>query len=126
MAGNGPIFMSGTIMGTIDLASTPAVELAVMGAVGLITLNRPKALNALDQPMCLTIDAALKAWAKDDRVAAIVIRGAGDRAFCAGGDVRTVREDGIAWKQGTGEGLIARDFFRDEYRMNRRIKTFPK
>ena len=113
-------------MGTIDLASTPTVELAVMGAVGLITLNRPKALNALDQPMCLAIDAALKAWAKDDRVAAIVIRGAGDRAFCAGGDVRTVREDGIAWKQGTGEGLIARDFFRDEYRMNRRIKTFPK
>ena len=102
------------------------VETAIEGAVGVITLNRPKALNALDHAMCLAIDAALKAWATDDKVAAVLIRGAGDRAFCAGGDVRAVREDGLAWKRGAGDGALTRDFFRDEYRMNRRIATFPK
>jgi enoyl-CoA hydratase len=102
------------------------VVTAIEGAVGIITLNRPKALNALDQPMCLAIDAALKAWAGDDRIAAVIIRGAGDRAFCAGGDVRAVRDDGIAWKRGDGDGDLVREFFRDEYRMNHRIKTFPK
>jgi enoyl-CoA hydratase len=102
------------------------VQTAIEGAVGVITLNRPKALNALDHAMCLAIDAALKVWANDDRVAAVLIRGAGDRAFCAGGDVRAVREDGLAWKRGTSDGALTRDFFRDEYRMNRRIAAFPK
>jgi enoyl-CoA hydratase len=108
------------------LPSIETVQLSVVGAVGLITLNRPKALNALDQDMCLAIDAALKVWAKDDGVAAVIIRGSGDRAFCAGGDVRLAREDGLAWKQSQSDGRIVRDFFRDEYRMNRRIATFPK
>jgi enoyl-CoA hydratase len=107
-------------------APIETVITAIAGSVGIITLNRPKALNALDHAMCVAIDAALKDWARDDRVAAVIIRGAGDRAFCAGGDVRAVREDGIAWKRGIGEGTLVRDFFRDEYRMNRRIKTFPK
>ena len=113
-------------MGTIDLPSIETVELTVGGAFGVITLNHPKALNALDQPMCLAIDGALKKWSADDRIAAVLIRGAGDRAFCSGGDVRTVREDGIAWKRGQSEGRIVTEFFRDEYRMNRRIKTFSK
>ncbi|MDB5394812.1 MAG: enoyl-CoA hydratase [Rhodospirillales bacterium] len=113
-------------MELVDLSSIETVKTAIEGAIGIITLNRPKALNALDQPMCLAIDATLKAWAKDDRVAAVIIRGAGDRAFCAGGDVRAVREDGIAWKRGKSDGSMIRDFFRDEYRMNRRIRTFPK
>jgi enoyl-CoA hydratase len=113
-------------MGTIELPAVETVKLAVSGATGLITLNRPKALNALDQEMCLAIDAALKLWAKDDGIAAVIIRGAGDRAFCAGGDVRLAREDGLARKKGESDGRIVRDFFRDEYRMNRRIATFPK
>jgi enoyl-CoA hydratase len=113
-------------MGTIELPSVETVKFAVAGSLGLITLNRPKALNALDQEMCLAIDAALKLWAKDDGITAVIIRGAGDRAFCAGGDVRLAREDGLAWKKGESDGRIVRDFFRDEYRMNRRIATFPK
>jgi len=108
------------------LPSIETVQFAIAGSVGLITLNRPKALNALDQKMCLAIDAALKLWAKDDAITAVIIRGAGDRAFCAGGDVRLAREDGIAWKKGQSEGRIVREFFRDEYRMDRRIATFPK
>jgi enoyl-CoA hydratase len=108
------------------LPSIETVKFAVAGSVGLITLNRPKALNALDQEMCLTADAALKVWAEDDGITAVIIRGAGDKAFCAGGDVRLAREDGIAWKKGQSEGRIVREFFRDEYRMDRRIATFPK
>jgi enoyl-CoA hydratase len=112
---------------TTDIASpTEDVRLERRGGLGLITLNRPKALNALTQPMCLAIDAALAAWAHDRTVAAVAIRGAGDRAFCAGGDVRAVWEDGKAMNRGESDGDLVRDFFRDEYRMNRRIKLFPK
>src|SRR5579883_226145 len=105
---------------------TDEVQCETAGAVGLITLNRPKALNALTQPMCLAIDQALRDWAHDDRIAAVVVRGAGDRAFCAGGDVRVVAEEGMARRRGENDGRLGREFFRDEYRMNRRIKTFPK
>ena len=76
--------------------------------------------------MCLAVDAALTAWEKDDAIAAVIVRGAGERAFCSGGDVRLAREDGLAWKKGQSDGRIVREFFRDEYRMNRRIATFPK
>jgi enoyl-CoA hydratase len=113
-------------METNALPSIETVQFAVVGRIGLITLNRPKALNALDQQMCLAVDAALKAWAQDDAIAAVVIRGTGGRAFCSGGDVRLAREDGIAWKKGESDGRIVREFFRDEYRMDRRIATFPK
>src|SRR6202012_1868823 len=54
------------------------------GALGLITLNRPKALNALTHDMCLKMKAQLDAWATDAAVKAVAIRGNGDRAFCAG------------------------------------------
>lgn len=108
------------------IAATDEVRIETQGAVGLIILERVKALNALTQPMCLAIDKALKDWTRDDRVAAVIVRSAGDRAFCAGGDVRAVYEDGLAWKRGEGEGRLTREFFRDEYRMNRRIRSFPK
>jgi len=113
-------------MGPNALLSIETVQFAVVGRIGLITLNRTKALNALDQAMCLAVDAALKIWGNDDAIAAVVIRGAGGRAFCSGGDVRLAREDGIAWKKGQSDGRIVREFFRDEYRMDRRIATFPK
>jgi enoyl-CoA hydratase len=108
------------------MTHTDEVQCEIAGAVGLITLNRPKALNALTQPMCLAIDQALRDWTHDDRIAAVVVRGAGDRAFCAGGDVRVVAEEGMARRRGENDGRLGREFFRDEYRMNRRIKTFPK
>lgn len=98
----------------------------VRGQVGLITLNRPKALNALNLAMIRIIDPVLRAWADDATVRAVVIQGAGDRAFCAGGDVRAVHDAGLAWKRGEGDGALTREFFFEEYRLNRRIKTFPK
>ena len=90
------------------------------GAVGLITLNRPKALNALTHDMCLSMKVQLDAWAGDDTVRTVVIRGTGERAFCAGGDIRALFDSG---KAGTS---YAHDFYRDEYRLNAAIKHFPK
>ena len=58
------------------------------GAIGHILLNRPKALNALDLPMVDAITAKLRAWETDPTVAVVVIEGAGEKAFCAGGDIR--------------------------------------
>jgi enoyl-CoA hydratase/carnithine racemase len=90
------------------------------GGLAIATLNRPKALNSLTLDMCVTYERQLAAWAGDDSVQAVVLKGAGERAFCAGGDVRAI------WRAGKdGEPLTA-DFFRAEYRMNRRIEVFPK
>jgi len=96
------------------------------GRLGLITLNRPKALNALNLPMIEAMDPMLAAWAEDDGVAAVAIRGAGEKAFCAGGDVRAVWEAGMARKRGDDPGRLTADFFRAEYRLNHRIHTYPK
>ena len=96
------------------------LSLEVVGRLGLITLDRPKALNALTMEMIQALDPALVAWAEDPTVAAVAIRGAGERAFCAGGDVMAI------WRAGqAGEPLTA-DFFRAEYSLNHRIATFTK
>ncbi|MEI9995539.1 MAG: enoyl-CoA hydratase/isomerase family protein [Rhizomicrobium sp.] len=90
------------------------------GAVGLITLNRPKALNALTHGMVVALHATLREWAGDDAVKTVVIQGAGERAFCAGGDIRTLYDSG---KAGTSYAI---DFYRDEYLLNAFIKHYPK
>lgn len=90
------------------------------GALGLITLDRPAALNALSHGMCLEMDRVLRRWAGDDGIRTVAIRGAGGRAFCAGGDIRALYDAGRA---GSGEGAA---FYRDEYRLNRLIKRYPK
>ncbi|ACI98752.1 enoyl-CoA hydratase/isomerase family protein [Rhodospirillum centenum] len=110
-------------MGT---ALTQDVLCETRGPLGLVTLNRPKALNALTLGMIRVLDPQLQAWARDPAVTAVLIRGAGDRAFCAGGDVRAVHDDGLAWKKGESDGALTRDFFREEYILNHRIKRFPK
>jgi enoyl-CoA hydratase len=90
------------------------------GRAGLITLNRPKALNALTLDMVHAIRAKLEDWRHDDAVELVVIRGAGERAFCAGGDIRALHDSG---KAGTPYVI---DFYAHEYRLNRVIKRFPK
>jgi len=90
------------------------------GALGLITLNRPKALNALTHAMCVVMKSKLDEWANDPAVLAVAIRGAGDRALCAGGDIRALYDSG---RDGTP---YAFEFYRDEYRLNAAIKHFPK
>jgi enoyl-CoA hydratase len=92
----------------------------VRGNAGLVTLNRPKALNALSHGMVTAFAAKLDEWQDDEQVRCIVVRGAGDKAFCAGGDIRRIYDQGK-----TGEpGQV--DFFADEYRLNVRIKRYPK
>jgi enoyl-CoA hydratase len=93
------------------------VVLTRKGRLGKILLNRPKALNALTHGMSLAIEAALREWAGDDGVAAVIIRQAGERAFCAGGDVRQFPEKGAAFMH---------QYWRDEYRLNALIRHYPK
>jgi enoyl-CoA hydratase/carnithine racemase len=92
-----------------------------MGCCGRITLNRPKALNALTLNMVREIAAALNRWESDPTVACVIITGAGGKAFCAGGDIRILYDLGKAGRY--GEQLC---FWREEYRLNRRIKFYPK
>lgn len=98
----------------------------VRGHMGLVTLNRPAALNALTLGMIRALDAQLVAFAKDPQVKAVIITGAGDRAFCSGGDVKAVAIESKAMQEGKADGALTRDFFREEYILNHRIFTFPK
>lgn len=99
----------------------PEVIIEQRGQAGLITLNRPRALNALTHDIVKEVRKALDVWARDAGVTRVIIRGAGERAFCAGGDIRAVHDLGRAGRQ--AEALA---FFREEYIMNREIKRYPK
>jgi enoyl-CoA hydratase len=97
-----------------------AILSEVRGRVGILTLNRPEALNALTHEMCLTMLAHLKAWEQDDTIAVVILRGQGDKAFCAGGDVVSIYHAGkagsAAWE----------NFFSDEYKLDYKIATYSK
>ncbi|SDG91381.1 enoyl-CoA hydratase/isomerase family protein [Roseospirillum parvum] len=101
--------------------SDAEVEFSVSNGVGRIHLNRPKALNALTLSKIRLIAPQLDAWAADDAVHAVAITGEGTKAFCAGGDIRAIHD---AIRGGDSAFLAA--FFAEEYRLNRRIKTYPK
>lgn len=88
------------------------------GAAGIVTLNRPKALNALTHEMVRALAAKLDEWKNDDAVTRVIIRANGERAFCAGGDLR-----GVTARGKEKEALV---FFQDEYRLNAAIKRYPK
>jgi enoyl-CoA hydratase len=91
------------------------------GAAGIVTLNRPKALNALTHGMVLALSAQLDAWAEDGTIKSVVVRGSGERAFSAGGDVRKLYDLGRAEKFAE-----QRTFWHDEYLLNAKIKAYPK
>lgn len=92
----------------------------VEGSVGLITLNRPKAINSLNQQMVDALTAVLTDWADDDAVRAVVLSGAGERGLCAGGDVVSI------YHSARKDGVEARRFWRDEYLLNAQIAEFAK
>jgi len=91
------------------------------GRAGRLTLNRPKALNALTHAICLETTQALTDWAADPSVALVILDGAGERAFCSGGDIAQVTAAGKR-----GDFAMGRDFWRDEYRMNLLLSRYPK
>lgn len=92
----------------------------VGGAIGLITLNRPQALNALNNAMLKALSAQLTLWATAKTIKAVIIRSSSVKAFCAGGDIRAIYELGCTDKS------TAKHFFADEYRLNYQIATYPK
>ncbi|SIE86254.1 enoyl-CoA hydratase/isomerase family protein [Mycobacteroides abscessus] len=99
---------------------TDQIETRVEKGVGLLTLNRPKAINSLTYDMIAAMNAVLAEWEADDAVRVVVLSGAGERGLCAGGDVVAVHDSAKI------DGVAARRFFRDEYVLNAQIARFPK
>ena len=102
-------------------AEEASIVARIDGRVGRILLNRPRALNALDGDMVARMRAVLGRWRDDPAVDAVVIEGAGGRAFCAGGDVRSIRAQVLA-----GQHDAVERFFAEEYALNREIAGYPK
>lgn len=96
------------------------IESGIEGQLGVIALNRPEAINALNISMIEAISGVLRLWEHDDKVRAVLFEGRGTRGFCAGGDVRAVRESVLK-----SDPDWAR-FFADEYIMNGQIAAYPK
>ena len=91
------------------------------GVAGIVTLNRPKALNAVTRAMVRALRAQLEAWADDARVSRVVVTASGERAFSAGGDIRALTDLGRA---GRRDEML--QFWRDEYPLNAYIKNYRK
>jgi enoyl-CoA hydratase len=91
------------------------------GSAGIVTLNRPKALNAITHEMVHALSHQLDLWSHDDAVTRVVVTANGERAFCAGGDIRALYELGKAGRQ-----QEALRFFREEYVLNAKIKRYRK
>ncbi|MFJ6452988.1 enoyl-CoA hydratase/isomerase family protein [Paenarthrobacter sp. NPDC091669] len=90
------------------------------GHLGIVTLNRPKAVNALNAGMVQAMLRQLTDWADDDAVATVLVRGAGDRGLCAGGDIVAIYKDMLH------SGTETAEFWADEYRLNSLIAHYPK
>jgi len=105
------------------MANSDEILFGREGGLATVTLNRPQALNAFTLDMYRRFDPMLRGWADDPRVKAVLIRGAGERAFCAGGDVRAIYEAGRGI---SGDRSLTADFFREEYELIRHIHRFPK
>jgi enoyl-CoA hydratase/carnithine racemase len=97
---------------------------AVHNHIGVLTLDRPKALNSLSLDMVRALTQALRAWRDDPEIRAVLIRSTSEKAFCAGGDIRFFHEAGTMTPQG-GSALLE-DFFTEEYALNHLIHHYPK
>lgn len=102
-------------------AAEPPILARTSGGLGRLTLNRPRAINALDLGMVRLLHHTLDAWEHDTEVDVVLLDGAGERGLCAGGDVR-----GLAEQITSGRAEDAALFFREEYALNARIAEYPK
>jgi enoyl-CoA hydratase len=98
----------------------PEVLVSIDGSIGRLTLNRPKALGALTLNMCRLMTNALLAWRRDDSIQAVMVDHAGERGFCAGGDIRFLADSASAG------GAGAKEFFFIEYRLNHLLFIYEK
>lgn len=105
---------------TTQQVGEPEVLVRTEGSVGRLTLNRPRAINALNASMVDLLGRTIDAWAVDPSITAVLIDGAGDRGLCAGGDVVAMYRDAVSGGMGT------LDFWRSEYLLNAAINSFPK
>ena len=98
----------------------------IKGGLGVLTLNRPKALNALSLDMIRRIKTQLESWAVDERIAAVFIRGAGEKAFCAGADIKACYEACMQMQRGEVGIEVPLMFFEEEFALNRYIHHYSK
>src|SRR5580700_7453457 len=105
------------------MADTDDILFGQDDGVATVTLNRPQALNAFTLGMYRALAPMLRQWAEDPDVRAVLIRGTGERAFCAGGDIRAIYEAGRGI---SGDRELTSVFFREEYEIIRHIHRFPK
>jgi enoyl-CoA hydratase len=103
------------------MSASDDIRIEQHGGLVMVTLNRPRALNALSFAMCRALYDGLARWQADPTIAAVLIKGAGERAFCAGGDLRWLYE--VLTTQGVDSGL---SFYALEYAMNARLHHFSK
>ena len=92
--------------------------------IGIMTLNTPKSLNALSVEMCQLLSQQLEQWESDDQVVALVLKGAGDKAFCAGGDIRKLYDS--MSETAPLPNPYATEFFGSEYNLYRQMHFYPK
>jgi enoyl-CoA hydratase len=111
----------GNVALVTDADAEPTVLARASGGLGQLTLNRPRAINALDLGMIRLAHEALDAWEHDTEVDIVLLDGAGERGLCAGGDVR-----GLAERVNGGRADETAQFFREEYALNARIAEYPK
>lgn len=104
----------------------PEILFEQKGVLGLVTLNRPAALNALTLEMIRQMAGTLRRWQRDPSVHAVFFKGAGDRAFCAGGDLKQFHRAGMNFRRGQVDLRIPSVFFAEEYSLNRQIFHYPK
>ncbi len=100
---------------------TDQIKISIEGAVAILRLNRPEAINALNPEMMAAIHEKLSGWAVDDDISLVVLEGEGKRGFCAGGDVRWTRSAVLEGRAEEADG-----FFALEYSVNKMISTYPK
>jgi enoyl-CoA hydratase len=102
------------------MSGTDEVIIERRGSAGIISLNRPKALNSLTLPMVRAVASALESFAGDPAIASVIVKGEGERGLCAGGDIRLLHQSG---KEGSD---AAETFWREEFRLNHAISRYPK
>lgn len=102
------------------MTDEPSVLAERRGRIGLLTLNRPRAINALTHEMVGLMTSRLEAWVHDDAVEVVVLTGAGERGLCAGGDIVSFHRDAV------GGGTGTEDFWRDEYALDAFVDRYPK
>ena len=103
---------------------TDHIKTEIRGTTGIITLDRPSALNSLTLEMVRAMTSALLAWRNDAAVRAVLVKASSERAYCAGGDIRFFHQKGSA--SATGGAALIEDFFSEEYALNHLVHTYPK